>query len=147
MATDKAISTLNELIETCRNGEEGFREAAEHVKDGELAGLFAQYADQRARFAGELESEVLRLGAEPETSGTLPGAAHRAWIELRSAVQGGDRKAILAEVERGEDVAKDKYESAIREALPGDAKQIIDRQYTDVRAAHDQIRSMRDAAR
>ena len=33
MATDKVISTLNDLIQTCRNGEEGFREAAEHDED------------------------------------------------------------------------------------------------------------------
>lgn len=148
MATDKVISTLNDLIQTCRNGEEGFREAAEKVEDTELSGLFSEYAQQRARFAMELQTHVQRLGGEAETSGSAPGAIHRAWLDLRAAVQGGDRKAILAEAERGEDVAKDKYESARKEQeLGGELRQIVDRQYEDVRAAHDRIRSLRDSAR
>ncbi len=148
MATDKVISTLNDLIQTCRNGEEGFREAAEKVEDPELSGLFTEYAQQRARFATELQSQVERLGGDAETGGSAPGAIHRAWLDLRAAVQGGDRKAILSEAERGEDVAKEKYESARRDQeLGGELRQIVDRQYEDVRAAHDRIRSLRDSAR
>ena len=33
MDTNTAVSTLNDLIETCRDGEDGFRLAAEAVKD------------------------------------------------------------------------------------------------------------------
>lgn len=145
MAEEEVVSTLNDLIETCRNGEQGYREAAENVKDTELARLFGDYASQRAQFASELESHVRRFGEEPDDGGTAPGALHRAWMELRSAVQGGDRKAILSEVERGEDVAKEKYEKAVGEPLPADVQGVVARQRREVEEAHDRIRTMRDA--
>lgn len=145
MATDKVISTLNDLIETCRNGEEGYREAAEKVKDSQLTGMFQQYADQRGRFAVELQSQVRRLGGEAETDGSAAGSAHRGWMDLRAALQNGDRHAILSEVERGEDAAKAKYEDAREEELPGEVRQVVDRQYSDVLSAHDRMRALRDA--
>ena len=71
---DKAISSLNDLIEICKDAQEGFRQAAEGVKNGELQTLFNTYAQQRAQFAAELQHEVLRLGGEPERTGSTVAA-------------------------------------------------------------------------
>ena len=147
MATDKddVISTLNNLIETCKDGENGFRTAAEGVKNSELKTLFNTYAQQRAQFAAELQAEVRRLGGDPETSGSVAAAIHRGWINIKSVVTGEDEHAVLAECERGEDSAVHNYEEALQSNLPGDVRDIVERQYRQIKEAHDRIRTLRDA--
>ncbi|MBA2340534.1 MAG: PA2169 family four-helix-bundle protein [Pyrinomonadaceae bacterium] len=147
MATnDDTISTLNNLIETCKDGENGFRTAAEGVKKSELTTLFNTYAQQRARFASELQAEVRRIGGDPEQTGSVAASLHRGWINIKSVVTGEDEAAIIAECERGEDSAVANYQEALKANLPADAQSVVQRQYTDVKAAHDKIRDMKQAS-
>lgn len=143
----EAIDILNRLIETCHDGHEGFREAADGASDTELKGIFTRYSEQRANYAGELENLVRQLGGEPEQSGSIAGAVHRGWINLKTAIAGNDDKAILNEAERGEDSARSAYEDALEnEHLPEAIRTTIQVQYEGVLAAHDHIKSLRDAA-
>src|SRR3982751_6516084 len=83
---DSVISTLNGLIETCKDGQNGFKEAAEGVERSDLKSLFYEFAQQRAQFAGELQSLVTSLGGDPENSGSTLAALHRGWINIKSVV-------------------------------------------------------------
>ena len=149
MAQQKEIiSTINSLIETLKDGQEGFKQAAEAVKDSNLKSLFFEYSQQRSQFAGELQNEARSMGeSDPEDSSSTPGAMHRAWINLKSAVTSGDDHAILAECERGEDIAVNEYKEAMEEDLSSPIREIISRQYGDVQSAHDRIKSLRDATK
>jgi uncharacterized protein (TIGR02284 family) len=142
MDNDRVISTLNNLIETCKDGEQGFRTAADGVRSSDLKTLFHTYAQQRSRFAAELQSEVRRLGGDPERTGSTVGALHRGWIDIKSAVTGRDDNSIIAECERGEDSAVRNYEDALREHLPSDIQSIVGRQFNHIKEAHDRIRSL-----
>ncbi len=119
---DKTISVLNDLIETCKDGQEGFKAASEGVKDSGLKTLFSGYSLQRGQFAGELQREVQRLGGSPEKSGSVSASLHRGWINIKSAVTGKDESAIVSECERGEDSARDAYQKALKEPLPTDVR-------------------------
>lgn len=143
------ISTLNSLIETLKDGQEGFRQAAEAVKDSALKSLFNEYSMQRSQFAGELQNEAIRLGEpQPEDSSSFSGSLHRAWINLKSAISSGDDHAILAECERGEDSAVSEYKKAMEdEELSAPLRNILSRQYAQVKSAHDRVRNLRDAAK
>jgi uncharacterized protein (TIGR02284 family) len=141
------ISTLNNLIETCRDGQKGFQDAAEGVTNPELKKLFARYSQQRAQFVGELQSEVRQLGGDPENSGSVSGALHRGWINLKSVVTGKDEHNILEECERGEDSAVKNYEKAFQEELPEQVLSVVQRQFTVIHETHDHIRSLRDRTR
>src|SRR5437868_12789309 len=145
----KIISTVNSLIETLKDGQHGFKEAAEAVKDPQLKSLFNEYSLQRSRFAGELQNEAIRLGeSKPEDSSSVAGTMHRAWMNLKSAVTSGDDHAILAEGERGEDSAGKEYRDAMgKEELSSLARQIVSHQYTQVQDAHDRIKQLRDTAK
>src|SRR5437762_14150332 len=149
MAQQKEIiSTINSLIETLKDGEEGFKQAAEAVKDSNLKSLFYEFSQQRARFATELQSQAMNLGeTEPEESSSATGAMHRAWINLKSAVTSGDDHAILAECERGEDSAVEQYEKAMNDNLPAQFHEIVSRQYSEIKNAHDRIKNLRDTAK
>jgi uncharacterized protein (TIGR02284 family) len=144
---DDAISTLNNLIETCRDGQYGFHQASEGVTNQELKKLFELISQQRAQFAGELQSEVRQLGSYPQDSGSVAGALHRGWINIKSAVTKRDEHNILEECERGEDSAVRNYEEALEEDLPQQIMSLVQRQYTAIRETHDQIRSLRDKTR
>jgi uncharacterized protein (TIGR02284 family) len=149
MAQQKeVISTVNGLIETLKDGEKGFREAAEAVKDPQLKSLFQEYSQQRSRFANELQAQARNLGEpEPEKTSSAAGAMHRAWINLKSAVTSGDDKAILSECERGEDSAVQEFEEAMQNRLTTPIQDIVSRQFSEIKSAHDRVKQLRDAAK
>lgn len=139
------ISTLNNLIETLNDGQEGFRSAAEDIQSPDLKSLFTKYSSQRAQFAGELKELVLTLGDSPADGGSVAGAVHRGWIDLKAALMSKDDHAILAECERGEDVAVAAYRKALEEELPAHVRAVVQRQAGDVKSAHDRVRNLRDS--
>lgn len=141
ITNDEVISTLNNLIETCRDGQTGFQEAMEGVQNSSLKGLFAEFSQQRAQFVGELQQEVRSLGGEPENTGSVAGALHRGWIDLKAAITGKDESAILAECERGEASAVTQYQDALGTNLPASVRDIVARQAVAVNEAYQRIKS------
>jgi uncharacterized protein (TIGR02284 family) len=146
MNNSEVISTLNNLIETCKDGQEGFKQSAEGIERSDLKSVFYEFSQQRAQFVGELQSLVHELGGDPENTGSVAGAVHRGWINIKSAVTGRDEAAILNEAERGEDVAKNAYKAALEENLPANVAEVVQRQASAVQAAHDRVKSLRDSA-
>lgn len=147
VTNDDVISTLNGLIETAKDGQQGFADAAEGVESSEIKSVFYEAGQQRAQFAGELQSLVRELGGDPENSGSVAGAIHRGWINIKSAVTGRDEKAILNEAERGEDSAVNAYKNALEQALPANVQSVIQNQYSQVQATHDKVKALRDSYR
>ena len=145
--TSDIRSTLNGLIETLKDGEEGFRSSAQKLTNDEIRVQFQSLANQRASFARELQSEVTAIGGEPASSGSTAGAIHRGWIGLKSALTGNEDHAILAEAERGEDSAVKNYRDALSKDLPSDIRDVIERQFREITIAHNQVRALRDGTR
>ena len=145
-STKEYISTLNNLIETCKDGEQGFRDAAEHVQRQDLRSVFNEYSRQRSQFAGELQSLVSRIGGDPEHSGSIAASIHRGWINLKSAMTGRDDHAILAECETGEDSAVRNYQDALAHDLPSDVRSPVEEQYRHILEAHNRTKSLRESS-
>lgn len=147
MSNDDIIDTLNDLIETSKDGEYGFQTSAEYLKDPALKQSFTARAEGCRQAAAELQQLVVRLGGKAEDSGTAAGALHRGWVAVKGTLAGYTDKAILEETERGEDIALAAYRNALDEALPPDVRLVVERQYEGVKRNHLQVRSLRDAAR
>ena len=146
MDKDKAISVLEDLIQTCKDGQKGYQEAASKVKRSDLKTFFNEQSLERSRFAGELEEELIRLGKpDKKVSGSVVGSLHRAWIDTKVGLGGGD-KTVLDWLENGEDHAKNAYQKAVTSDLPENIAQIVRRQAASVQAAHDKVKSLRDTA-
>jgi uncharacterized protein (TIGR02284 family) len=145
MADQKnAIDIIQNLIETCRDGQNGFRDAAEHIKSPSIREIFNRHSLERAQFAGELEEIAQQLGErDPDRSGSVAAAFHRAWIDFKANVGMGD-EGVIAAAETGEDAAKKAYEEALQSELPSDVRNVVERQARSVFQAHDQVRNLRD---
>lgn len=147
MNNDDLISTLNDLIETCKDGEEGFKTCAEDIKNAETKSLFSSRAQQCALAARELQDEVRARGGEPATHSSVSGSLHRRWVGIKTAIMGNDEEAILDECERGEDVAVKIYKEALAKDLPKELRHIVERQFQGVLRNHAHVKTLRDEAR
>ncbi len=136
-------SVLNELIETAKDGAEGFKTAADKAKEPSLKTLFSKYSTQRAAYAQELQTAVSALGEKPAEHGHVTGSLHRGWINLKEALSKNEDKAIIDEAEAGEDAAKKAYAEALQKTLPTDVKALVQKQNTGVLEAHGVIRDLK----
>lgn len=139
---DKTI--LNTLTATLNDSVNGYRDAADHAEGTQFQQLFRDNAAERERVAAELRAEVSRLGGEPDTDGSLMGKTHQRFLDLKAAITGRDDKAIINEVERGEDYLKEKFEAALKdESLSAESRAVVERAYQSVRKGHDQISQLK----
>jgi uncharacterized protein (TIGR02284 family) len=139
---DKNVDLIKKLIETCRDGQAGYLEAAEHARNSTLRAFFSQQAMERARFAAELEHLARHLGeTDPFQDTSIAGKMHRAWIDLKYKLGGRD-SGVLGSVEAGEHNAKAHYLEALQADLPPEVQSIVQRQAESVFAAYDQVRSL-----
>ncbi|MGZ5845984.1 MAG: ferritin-like domain-containing protein, partial [Ramlibacter sp.] len=141
------IDALQDLVECCKDGEYGFRESAEQAKRQDLKSLLLQRADDCRRGADELNQQIRSLGGKTEDSGSAMGAMHRGWVSVKTTLSSYDDKAVLEECERGEDNALARYRKALKQTLPADLKQLVERQMQGVQRNHDQIKMLRDQFR
>ncbi|MGC4004777.1 MAG: PA2169 family four-helix-bundle protein [Pirellulales bacterium] len=145
--TKDTAAQLNNLIEICKDGEEGFKQAADNVKCQDLRSTLMECSRQRAEFASALQSQVARFGQTPEKGGSMLGSMHRGWINLKTAFTTNDDQAVINECERGEDSAVAAYVDAMKKELPTDVQSLVSRQYQTVKATHDKIRDIRDSGK
>jgi uncharacterized protein (TIGR02284 family) len=144
MENKDQITTLNTLTATLIDSVNGYRDAAEDSESGRFQQMFRARADERNQLVEELRDEVRRLGGTPEDDGSFMGKTHQRFMDLKSAIMGRDEKAVINEVERGEDYLKEKFETAIESGhLAGEARQCVERAYQSIRAGHDQISQLK----
>lgn len=143
MTSDEVIIIMNNLIELNRDGQNGFQEAAAKLSAPRLKAFCQAQSLNRAKFVGELQSEVRSLGEEPDNKGSVVGALHRGWIDLKVALGGGDH-AILVATEAGEDHALRTYQKALDQTLPAALRECLVLQQKSVKLAHDEVRALRD---
>ena len=141
---DGVISVLNDLLESCRDGEYGFKACAENTDSAELKEIFSRHARECNVAAVELEREVSTRGGDPASGGTVAGALHRGWVSVKTALSTQDDKAVLEECERGEDAAVARYRAALKATLPFEVRALIERQAQGARRNHDEVRALRD---
>ncbi len=143
-AGDKKASALNHLIETTKDGENGFAAAAKDCSDASLKHTFMQYSRERQEFSVKLQRLVEGQGKIAEVDGTLGAAVHRGWINLKSTMSTRDNLAVLEECERGEDHAVNQYMEALEEHELGSATELVQQQCNQVKNTHDEIVKLRD---
>lgn len=152
MATAEAKNSevqtvLKAVVNILEDSQKGFADIGEHLHDETLKRYFLAESLKRANFRGELENELHRHGvADVHETGTVAGAVHRTWGDLKAKLGGGD-KTLLETAEQGEDTAKRAYEEALKQELPVPIRQLLSEQQAHVLASHDFVKAQRDALR
>jgi len=138
------ISTLNTLIATTIDSITGYEDSAKNIDNERFREIFRQRANERQEVVVNLRAEVRRLGGNPDDDGSFLGKAHQRFEDLKAAITGRNEKAIINEVERGEDYLKGKFEAALKDDdLTGDSRAVVERCYQSVRAGHDQMSQLK----
>jgi uncharacterized protein (TIGR02284 family) len=138
------ISTLNTLIATTIDSITGYEDSAQNIDNERFREIFRQRANERQQVVEQLRAEVRRLGGNPEDDGSFLGKAHQRFEDLKAAITGRDEKAIINEVERGEDYLKGKFEAALNsDELTGESRSVVERCYQSVRSGHDQMSQLK----
>ncbi len=142
-ASESVVSTLQDLSARAHDSEQGYRRAAQDAADSDLKQQLEQLANERSAMAAELDRLIREQGGEPAwTGGSLTGAAHRLWVDLRAAVARDQRQAILEEIARGESTAEDAYDDALRQDLQADIRHVVREQHRRVRETRNRYRAM-----
>jgi len=147
---EKTTKALRKLIIINNDRYVGYQDAKKLAEDGDLKILFEKYSLQSKKFGNEIEmvipdfSDDVPDGDDTKASGKL----FRTWMEIKDNLAPNNRKAVLSSCEFGEDAAKREYKSVLddSEDISTEALEIIRRQYAELQAAHDNIKSMRDSA-
>ena len=137
---------LLDVIKVLQDGQKGFADIGEHLKDDTLKRYFLAESLKRANFRAELENELHRAGmADIKESGSVAGAVHRVWGDLKAHLGAGSDHQLLATSEQGEDVAKDAYKKALEHDLPMPVRDLLTTQQAHINNSHDYVRNHRDA--
>ena len=147
MENNELIDTLNTLIETSRDGDNGFTACADDAKDASLRAYFTICATRCREAVHMLEELVTHHGGTPEQAGSIAGTLNRAWLNLRAAISSNSDLAVLEECERAEDVAIRAYRSALEQDLPPDVRAVVTAQRDGAQENHDRVRDMRNERR
>ncbi len=148
MEKEQTIDVLNTLITINNDRIEGYETASKETDEQDLISLFRQFITTSERCKQALKLEVNRLGGTPSEGTMISGKFFRVWMDVKTALTGKDRKAILNSCEYGEDMAKNTYEKALEddlEHLSAEQQAMIQAQYTLIKADHDKVKHMRDA--
>jgi uncharacterized protein (TIGR02284 family) len=146
--TNKEVEeTLRDVIQSLIDGQEGFQKLGEHLKDATLKSYFMAESLKRASFRGELENLLHQGGVQDvQESGTLSGAVHRSWGNLKAHLGGSDL-TLLETAEQGEDAAKKAYKDALEKELPLPVHQLLSTQYAHIQTSHDYVKAARDSSK
>ena len=138
------LTVLKTLTDTLADSVNGYRDAAQHVDGEEFRQMFTELADERSQVLSDLQSEVTRLGGSADRDGSTLGALHQRWLDFKAGITGRDDKAVINEVERGEDYLKAKFETALDNTnLSGESRSIVERAFQSVRSGHVQISQLK----
>ncbi|CAM3520465.1 ferritin-like domain-containing protein [Nocardioides zeicaulis] len=138
-----------ELVETLKDGEKGFAEAADKVRDGDHAAwatTLQRLSEQRAGFWREIVEMGHEYGDDVDESGTVAAAVHRGWLSLKDAITGDDPEGVLKAAVTGEDHAVSEYDDALKMDLSAGFREVVERQRAAVVAARDEVKALSAAA-
>lgn len=144
--TSNDITVLNSLIKTLNDSINGYQESAKDVQNQRFQSMFQDRAMERQQVVTRLQAEVGRLGGDPSSSGSLLGGAHQIFLDLKSTLTGKDDQAVLAEVQRGEEYLRDKFDTALADAnLSPQTRQVVEQAAQSVRQGADSVRQFNTA--
>ena len=114
---DKKIEVFQDLLEITNDRLKGYEKVKEKVLNDNpaLKELFANLKEQTQEMQIDLVKHLGELGGEADNDGTVLGAIHRGWIEVKDAFVSDKAESTLENAIFGEKAAIKAYEKAAKE--------------------------------
>ena len=146
MNTEKSIEILNSLIQINNDRIKGYETASKEADETDLKTLFSHFTETSLKCKADLVAEVKRLGGTATEGTTTSGKFFRVWMDIKSAMTGSDRKAIINSCEYGEEAALETYDDALShdEDLSAEQLMMIKQQHAVIKANYQKIKDLSD---
>ncbi|GAB2599793.1 ferritin-like domain-containing protein [Spirosoma areae] len=146
---EEIVDDLNELVKINNDRIQGYEDAIEDTEDAQLKDIFRHNVVQSQNFRSQLADHIVRIDGKAVTDATstdISSKLHRAWIDIKSAITGKDREAILGSVEFGDSAAVEAYQDAIdKDHIPAHIKEDLKKQLTELQGALDRVKGLQAA--
>jgi len=143
--TEEIGNRLNDLLKKTYDAEKGFKKAAENIDNSALKTYFKQKAQERYDFGHELKSELKTFNQDIDKGGSVTGAAHRTWMDVKALFSSENEESMLEEAIRGEKSAINEYSQVINEtSLPSSTKSILESQKNKIQNGLSRIKTLED---
>ncbi|MBB2986369.1 PA2169 family four-helix-bundle protein [Terracoccus luteus] len=147
MSADEKVA--KELVETLKDGEKGYAQSAEKLRDSEhaeWATTMQRLSEQRAEFRREIVGLGHEYGDDVDESGSALAALHRGWMSLKDALTGDDASGVLGAAVSGEDHAVTEYEKGLKEDLSDGFRDVVQRQHAAIVSAREELKALQTAS-
>lgn len=144
----ETITILQELLQKNYDAELGYKQIMQKTDNMILKNWLQEKAKQRSQFTNELDAEIRSLHGIPITDGSFLGTAHRAWIDIKSALSTSTDEAILEECIRGEKASLEEYQTQLKNLSNfSDVNNLVYNQMVSVKNALDTVKRLEDIDR
>lgn len=140
---EKVVSALCELAEFVKDGQLGYKKAADETKDIQLKQFCIDRSQERASFLSELNTLITRYGGSPENDSTIKGKIYRQWMDVKATLTGNDEEAIINSCLYGEEWAQKAFHDALENDLPQDVRMVVERQHQASHTAYKKLQDMK----
>ena len=144
---EKVGETLNDLLEKNYDAEKGYKKAAENAKDPALKNFFNRKAQTRYNFGKEIKSELQRFGVDPDKGGSVTGAAHRTWMDVKAFFSSDNDESMLEAAITGEKASLEDYQEALNDEepyIPKDTQQLLRNQCNMIQTDLSTVKRLED---
>ena len=136
---------LQELLEKNHDAGEVFKNGLEDTESDLLKNFLLTQADQRARFAKELEREIYQIDQVPQNAGTFQGTLQRTWMDLKTIFSNNRDEVILEECLQGEKESAEEYERAIdKYNFSDDVLRVLEGQLDEIKHTLKTVSALKD---
>ncbi|MBU2945459.1 ferritin-like domain-containing protein [Zobellia uliginosa] len=121
--------SINDIIQKNEDAIKGYEKAAENANEIGLKSYFQNKSIERRNFLVELKRAAPALKTRDDVDGSVTGAMHRAWMDVKTFFSGDNDEAMLEEAIRGDNAAIEEYNEVLADThLPLEAASIIRKQ-------------------
>lgn len=135
------VATVNHLIQASTESKRNFYATAEQMENRALKLLLKAYAQERSRFARELQQRIAPADQAAPASNPF-GFFRRGWLDLKAALvvrRTRRHRLLLEELEQIENNTVGIYAKAISQDLSAGIRTVVERQYDRIRTIHNRL--------
>lgn len=139
-------ASLGNLIAVCNDSLEVFDDAVRQIDDPPFARLFEQMRAARLQARDLLAEAIVSIDGKAPEEGTLSGAAHHLFAQLRGTLGGNQPTVILRELEETEERVRRHFVEALGVKMPHHVEEAIRAALEEILLSHDLLYAMSEAA-